>query len=507
MKKLSLQNWRARSKKAFPVYPSVYTMAYATGQKCFQMYGAKLSSVIYVSGKDDIEIFVESKDDLRRFCSLLVKKFKSNPIYLDKLIIWSEKNQNLLFDFITKNLGEDIINKLTNIELADRYLEYTNEYLAYHLKNTPAWWIGALAAEEELRNHLSRNYSGEYIDSLLVAITEPLEYFSENFNEELSLLNIAIKLNKNNIKMPRKTEELTGVIKNLFYKHVLSYSSLPFGYQSGLVWKEKDFFNRLIVLAKNKPALLKIAKFKEIKIKKIKRDRLMTRLHLPNEVKNIVVALRKLAYLQDLKKTTQTRSHPILQFIVKEEIARRLNLEVKYIDYLSEIEISSFLRTGGLTSKLRHELESRESYSVNIIRNMKSTWLINKKAKDFIKINGLFLGVENVKEIKGQVASKGLIRGLVKICHVSNEINKIKKGDILVTSMTTPDFVPAMRRAAAIITDEGGITSHAAIVARELNKPCIIGTKIATKTLHDGDFIEVDANKGIIKIMKRSKNR
>jgi pyruvate,water dikinase len=78
-------------------------------------------------------------------------------------------------------------------------------------------------------------------------------------------------------------------------------------------------------------------------------------------------------------------------------------------------------------------------------------------------------------------------------------MNKVQKGDILVTSMTTPDYVPAMERAAAFITDEGGLSCHAAIVAREMKKPCIIGTKIATKVLKDGDIVEVDANQGIVK--------
>jgi pyruvate,water dikinase len=68
--------------------------------------------------------------------------------------------------------------------------------------------------------------------------------------------------------------------------------------------------------------------------------------------------------------------------------------------------------------------------------------------------------------------------------------------------MTTPDFMPAMERARAFVTDEGGITCHAGIVARELKKPCIIGTKIATQVLKDGDMVEVDADNGIIKIIK-----
>ncbi|MFC1612894.1 PEP-utilizing enzyme [Patescibacteria group bacterium] len=74
---------------------------------------------------------------------------------------------------------------------------------------------------------------------------------------------------------------------------------------------------------------------------------------------------------------------------------------------------------------------------------------------------------------------------------------------MLVSHMTNPGIVPAMKQAVAIITDMGGITCHAAIVSRELKKPCIIGTKIATQVLKDGDMVEVDADKGIVRILKR----
>ena len=69
--------------------------------------------------------------------------------------------------------------------------------------------------------------------------------------------------------------------------------------------------------------------------------------------------------------------------------------------------------------------------------------------------------------------------------------------------MTRPEFIPLIRKAAAIVTDAGGILCHAAIVAREMKKPCIVGTKVATKAFKDGDLVEVDANKGVVKILKR----
>lgn len=105
-------------------------------------------------------------------------------------------------------------------------------------------------------------------------------------------------------------------------------------------------------------------------------------------------------------------------------------------------------------------------------------------------------------KIKGNGACAGKALGTARIVFEYAQLKKVKKGDILVTPMTTPDFLPAMKRAMAFVTDEGGITSHAAIVDREMNKPCIIGTKIATEVLKDGDKIEVDANSGIVRILK-----
>ena len=111
--------------------------------------------------------------------------------------------------------------------------------------------------------------------------------------------------------------------------------------------------------------------------------------------------------------------------------------------------------------------------------------------------------VLDVSEFKGTIANRGYAKGTVRIIMGRQDFPNVKDGDVLVTSMTTPEMVPAMRRAAAFVTDEGGITCHAAIISRELGKPCIIGTKIATKVLKVGDLVEVDAEKGTVNIIKR----
>lgn len=108
--------------------------------------------------------------------------------------------------------------------------------------------------------------------------------------------------------------------------------------------------------------------------------------------------------------------------------------------------------------------------------------------------------------ITGDAASPGLATGPVKILLDPSNIDQVKDGDILVAEMTTPDFVPAMKRAVAIVTDRGGRTSHAAIVSRELGTPCVVGTGEATKVLHDGQEITVDGSHGKVYAGKVSRS-
>lgn len=127
--------------------------------------------------------------------------------------------------------------------------------------------------------------------------------------------------------------------------------------------------------------------------------------------------------------------------------------------------------------------------------------------KNFFKKNNLELDNKkskiNTNIIKGNIAYKGKINGLVKLVFTEKDLVNVNKGDIIVSPMTRPEFLPAMKKAVAFITDEGGVTCHAAIVTREMKKPCIIGTKVATQVLNNGDLVEVDADNGVVKILKR----
>lgn len=186
---------------------------------------------------------------------------------------------------------------------------------------------------------------------------------------------------------------------------------------------------------------------------------------------------------------------------VFEELKKRLKLPVNLIRFMSPDEIVAALCKKVNMQKLKKDLAERFKFSVyyaekgvDLIFTGKAAKKIAESVKEEIQ--------EEIKEFSGQTACLGFARGKVRIINSIKEMKKMQKGDILVSIATNPDIVPAMKMAAAIVTEQGGITSHAAIVSRELGTPCVIGTKIATKVLHDGDLVEVDANRGIVRILK-----
>lgn len=105
------------------------------------------------------------------------------------------------------------------------------------------------------------------------------------------------------------------------------------------------------------------------------------------------------------------------------------------------------------------------------------------------------------KSFSGQIGMKGVVTGVVKIITGPKDFGKFSQGDILVSPMTRPELMPVIRKASGIITDEGGITCHAALIARELKIPCVIGTQCASRVLHDGDRVIVNAEKGTITLL------
>lgn len=139
---------------------------------------------------------------------------------------------------------------------------------------------------------------------------------------------------------------------------------------------------------------------------------------------------------------------------------------------------------------------------VYLVRNGQTS-VIEGNVRRFLEQEGIMTAtVQEKVVVKGTVASPGKVQGRARIIRPATgleDCKKVQQGDILIAVSTKPDYLVAMEQAAAFVTDEGGITSHAAIVSREMRKPCIVNTKEATSVFKDGDLVEVDAEKGTVK--------
>ena len=154
-------------------------------------------------------------------------------------------------------------------------------------------------------------------------------------------------------------------------------------------------------------------------------------------------------------------------------------------------EVEQYFASGNLPSK--KILEQRYHHAAVHVEGKKVNLFLGDEAQEMEdKIHG---PIPNTV-VCGQIAYSGEVTGKVRVILNPKQFSRFDKGDILVTGMTRPDFLPFMEKAAAIVTDGGGMLSHAAITARELKKPCVIGTKSATRVFRDGEMVHVDAMKG-----------
>lgn len=181
---------------------------------------------------------------------------------------------------------------------------------------------------------------------------------------------------------------------------------------------------------------------------------------------------------------------------IAEEISKEIGVESKYLLMMTKDELLEYVDKK--ISPSEKVLANRYSSFAMYCCDGKTYFLRSDEADE---LEEFWKKQHKNNELKGVAAYHGFVKGKVRVVSNFRGVS-LKQGKILVTGMTDPNFVPLIKNAAAIITDGGGLLCHAAIVARELKKPCIIGTKIATKVLKDGDMVEVDAEKGIVRIIK-----
>ncbi|MBZ9578142.1 hypothetical protein KJA13_03935 [Patescibacteria group bacterium] len=333
------------------------------------------------------------------------------------------------------------------------------------------------------RNNLSLAKANEVINIL----SHP-EKPSALFVERKYFLDVCVSfLKKKNLE-----KKIDAYIKNYFWFKTNFYKGKKITPESLL----KDILKE--IKTNKKVKILKESRDFNKNFNKINRQkkRLLSLLKLTNEDKKDIEFARLTIQWIDMRKVAMMKIFYYL-FTFLGDLAEKEGYKYHDLTIYTVDEIDELLAKNKKISKKDTDNRNKGVFLV-FEKNKKEKMFYGREGK---KMFGIGTRVEKQKEIKGQVASTGgvkEIKGRTRIV-LNPKKDKFNEGEILVTSMTRVDYVPMIRIAKAIITNEGGMACHAAIVSRELNIPCIVGTKTATDVLKNGDYVQLDLNAGIIK--------
>lgn len=294
---------------------------------------------------------------------------------------------------------------------------------------------------------------------------------TENFNGEIGKLAEKIK-RRDYIAEDRYVQDKVGKLQK-------KYCYLGFYLFSGNEYTKEDILGLIKKRAIGEKSRSKTEELPAIRDKRLKKIIDLTNIFSENRMMRV----------ESLNKAL-LRLVPILRDEAKEQ-------DIRYEDIL-ELQFNDLVESLKGNKKL-----AITSYDSTAIISGPENIILDPKYFKRLK-EGLhnLLSPKYEQQVKGVSAFKGKVKGTARIVIGHSDFSKMKEGDVLICSMTDPNFIPIMHKCSAIVTDKGGILCHAAIVAREMNKPCVIGTKIATKIFKDGGFVEVDADKGIVRKIK-----
>lgn len=306
----------------------------------------------------------------------------------------------------------------------------------------------------------------------------------------------------------KEVVELSSDIRMLLELHLKNYGWLTYGYSGPAMSLEhlgnllKENLDQGKTLMQQKNDLLNSFTKAEEEKKKMISD-----LNLNSQMKYILHVSSELMLQKDFRKGVNQDSYLAIDRILT-ELGKRMGLSLLEIKYLTDGEIKEAVLNKNYfhyqeICKQRVEKCCYLCHNgiIEVYEGEVAEKMIAKKMKEIIKKDEISA---DTIQIKGMTAYKGKVTGVAKIVLVVADIDKIKEGEILVSSSTNPDLLLAMKKASAFVTNTGGIISHAAIVSRELKKPCVVGTRVATHLIKDGDLIEVDADKGVVNILKKA---
>ncbi len=462
----------------------------------------------YIHFKDGTSRLLFNKKEFEQMGKMILEKLLKQPEWFAQL------NRNIEMQCVRlMKLGtllKDIDHTLLDNSSLGRLIEYAlDAKMESHFSGIPA---GVLDIEfYHFTNHLHKLLQlkgnqglSKQNEAFRILTTPTKPSFGQLEEQELFGICEMIKNNpaaKEFFTAPEARtieEKLPGTfpeIDQAIHEHYQRYCWLCYMYQ-GPAYKKDYFISRIQGILKQ--GLIKKSIPGEFQAITEEKKRICEELGLTEEEKMLFQIAEETLFLKGYRKDALFFWAYCAEGILR-EAAARLGITLLDTRFLLGHELRKALSQGNFDPGLGKQ-RFKESL---LISTPEKTEIITSNMHTILNLVEEEQ-VQQVSELKGQCAYEGKATGKVRIINTTEDLPKMQQGDILVSIATTPDLVPAMRKAAAIITDMGGITCHAAIVSREMKIPCVVGTRIATKVLKGGMDVEVDAVQGIIKIIGNS---
>ena len=451
------------------------------GKAMKKVYGISVESTLVFRDSQKTEYYVDAIQ-YKKYITGLYKLLKNEQFIQD----FHAKARMTLEKILRDTIKKFTINlsKLSNDELLRLYTDFVLPNLEqFYIRMWTVFNINEPLVEvikKELKKQIK---SSTIVDNHLLKLSSPL-IPNDILNERIDLLKLAAQ----------KATISDSKYKSLLKKHTERYQHIPMFDFDHEPYSYKYFFKQAQTIKDAGRELIKLKRvFKE---RQLEIKQIIQQVKPDNKLLELIRFLQENVFLRDYRDMIRQKYNLELRKFYL-EVGVRLGLSIEEVAALTNEEITTNLK--GRTKFPQDE----------IIRRAKAYLLIQKGTKiriysgdEAISKAGHELNRKSTfqkNELAGIIGSKGKARGRVAIVFTNKDLGKIRRGDVMVTTMTRQDFVPALRKSSALVTDEGSIICHAAIIARELKIPCIVNTKIGTKIFRDGDYVEVDAVQGIIK--------
>jgi len=425
--------------------------------------------------------------DNQDFLNSGIEFAKKHIMNVSNKILFQDKwnsNVNQLLN-IFKRLDQTDLSEIDNKQLYKLFNEFSEIYFKF-------WEVGMtleltiLAVEIWLGENLKQIIKDQKkYNEIFAKLTSPIDltFYRQEEKELIEIYNLEKEQQEFALKDHQKKYYW-------IYNSYLEAKILGLGYfLHNLEKLKKENINQMLNSINNYPN----------EIKKEKKN-IIEKLNLDEATKALIKLSEEFSILQDVRKKYNFMADHYLELFSK-EIENRFNININDVKVLLPDEIRQLIE-GKLEKNII--LERKPIFVIHAIMD-KMEFITGKKAEEIKSTYSIIKKTDQSRAIQGVIASRGksyYFRGVAKILFSPKEIDKINEGDILVTTMTSPDYIIAMRKAGAIITDEGGILCHAAIVSRELGITCVVGTGVATRMIKDGDVIEIHGGKGTVKIIE-----